>query len=311
MYKGKRFGNAITRPSRNNPSWAKWRVKDLAPIIRAARRLKSFRVITLGSSPRQMIFNLQDPSSPAPPSSRVPVRSPCRRSLWSRSCPGVAGGWDPASFRPSSLSPYLPLAFSPPLNRTFPFRRVPDTPSRLSSLLSPPVSRADPPSSLSSTRASRSSHGRGILKRVGPCAHNPPGLQPERIGPWETDRLANATHRVSSPPAWLSVRQEARGRPRPCDAKIFPWKEPAYARGPCPNNNPGYQRHSLHPLRKRDDRARAHAGKLWFSFRRLSRLLVVEGSPGVAAEGCSLKPSAQTRVYYGEADFASKMVTHR
>lgn len=72
-------------------------------------------------------------SPPHPRFLRIPERSPCRRSLWNRSCLGVAGGWDPASSLPSSLSPYLLLAFSPPrLNRT-----------SFSSFLSP-LSNADP-----------------------------------------------------------------------------------------------------------------------------------------------------------------------
>lgn len=161
-----------------------------------------------------------------------------------------------------------------------------------------PLSRADPLVFVFDTSFL---YGRGILKRVGPCAHNPPGLQPERIGPWETDHF-------NAPPlpafrAW----EEARGCCRPRDAKIFQWKESVNARGPRPSDNPGYQSRSLYSFAK-ETIARAHAGKLWFSFWRLSRLLVVEGSPGVVAENCSLRPSAQTYIYHREADFVSNIV---
>lgn len=217
------------------------------------RHSKSFRVIilSLGSGTRHMIFNLQGPSF----SSRIPVRSPCRRSLWSRNCPGVAGGWDPASFRPSSLSPYLLLAFSPPLglNRTSSSRRVPDSPSCLSLLLSPPFARRSPRLCLRHELL----YGRGILKRVGPCAHNPPGLQPERIGPWEIDRLNTAlplsAFRVRGSERLLSTAR----------CKNIPVKRAGECAWPSSQRQPGYQRSSFYPFAK-ETIARVHTEAIIF-----------------------------------------------
>lgn len=230
----------------------KWRVKDLVSnsIIRAAPcHSKSFRVITPGSDSRQMIFNLQE--MPHLPSS-VPVRSPCRRSPWSRSCPGVAGGWDPASSRPSSLSPYLPLASSPTLglNRTsLSLGESLDSPLRLSALLSHPPSRADPLVFVFDTSSSLL-YGRGILKRVGPCTRNPPGLQPERIGPWE---IATPRRRLHLP---FRARGRERLRSRLRDAKNSSWKSRRTHVALVSQRQSWISTAQPLPLRKKDDRAR-------------------------------------------------------
>lgn len=216
-----------------------------------------------------MIFNLQGPSF----SSRVPVRSPCRRSLWSRSCPGVAGGWDPASFRPSSLSPYLPLAFSPPLglNRTSPSRRVLDSPSRLSSLLSP--SFAPTPSSLSSTRTPLRP---GNSKEGGPLCTQSTGFAAWKNRPLR-DRLPQ--HRASS--AYLS-------RERKREAAKYSREKSRRTRVLVPTTT-RISKEFLLPLRKRDDRASTRREAMIF----ISMLIPVishRRNSGVVAENCSLKP---------------------
>lgn len=86
----------------------------------------------------------------------------------------------------------------------------------LAPLLVPFAPLARRPPRLCLRRAPRPLYGRGILKRVGPCAHNPPGLQPERIGSSRTDRL-NA---IASSTCVCSSRARGSGRSRentPCE----------------------------------------------------------------------------------------------
>lgn len=211
-----------------------------------------------------------------PLSSRVPVRSPCRRNLWSRNCPGVAGGWDPASSRPSSLSSYLLLAFHLPSGSIapLPLEESPTLP-RVSSRSFHPLSRADPLAFVFDTSSSLL-YGRGILKRVGPCAHNPPGLQPERIGPWETDH-------PNSTPRFLHLAFRARGSERlllTARCENIPVKRVGKRAWSLSQRQPQISKAFSLPLRKRDDRASARQEGVWFSFWRLSRLLVVEEFPG-------------------------------
>lgn len=223
-----------------------------------------------------MIFNLRDArdASVPPFAPRVPERSPCRRNLWSRNYPGVAGGWDPASSLPSSLSPYRPLAFSPPpqgLNHTYPLGEVLSSPSRLSSFL-PPPSRTNPLVFVSSTSSSLL-YGRGILKRVGPFAHNPPGLQPERIGPWKTDRLNTiASSSLLFHPLESCERKRRLLSTARCENTSV--KKSRQARDFLPYNFQILDIKGIPFIPSREIIARARAGKLWVLFRHSSQLLV-------------------------------------
>ena len=125
----------------------------------------------------------------------VPGRNPCRRNPWSRSCPGGAGGWDPASSLPSFLFPFSFLLGS----------------RCASSLCLSPLRGAFSPSLCYQPPLSFTSfllHGRGILKRV--ALHTQSSeFAAWKNRPWMTDRrlvLSSCARAPSHPFAFLFAR---------------------------------------------------------------------------------------------------------